>query len=166
MTLLPRLHTAPMAEWHIWKDLEVAEAKPRYYPFQGCKNPGYQVAVVTKFCTLAIKICGSSVWNSLQVTLLAPRIPRWRRQFRKICGNLIPIATQERLVHKGCSPYLRAAPAVANMKNQENADVSTEPSQNTAYNLPKFIKFWRCQQRQKEEPAINLTGLRTVVFCM
>jgi hypothetical protein len=41
---------------------------------QVCANPGFQVFVATKFCTVAPNVCGSSVWNFLHVTLLAFRI--------------------------------------------------------------------------------------------
>jgi hypothetical protein len=34
-------------------------------------NPRHQVSVATKFCTVAPNVCGSSVWNLLQVILLA-----------------------------------------------------------------------------------------------
>jgi hypothetical protein len=45
---------------------------------KGCTNPGCQVARATKFCTVAPDtcICGSSVWNVLHVTHLAPRTLR------------------------------------------------------------------------------------------
>ena len=39
---------------------------------QGCQNPGSQVAVVNKFCTVAPNICGFSTSKSLYVTLLVP----------------------------------------------------------------------------------------------
>jgi len=41
-----------------------------------CTNPGCQVAMVTGFCMLAPNVCGSSVWNFLHVTCLAPGILR------------------------------------------------------------------------------------------
>jgi hypothetical protein len=43
---------------------------------QGCTNPGHQVIRSTKICTAAPNMCGSSVWNLLHVTFLAPRILR------------------------------------------------------------------------------------------
>ena len=43
---------------------------------QGHKNPARQVAVATWFCTVALTICGHSVWNKRYVILLAPRILR------------------------------------------------------------------------------------------
>jgi len=39
---------------------------------RGCTHPRRQVAVATKLCTVAPNICGSSVWNLLQITLLTP----------------------------------------------------------------------------------------------
>ena len=56
---------------------------------QGCANPGIQVAVATKFSTVAPIICGFSALNSLHVTLLAPRILRWLLEFWKICAPLL-----------------------------------------------------------------------------
>jgi len=44
---------------------------------QRCTNPGRQVAVETKFCTMAPNIFGSSVWNLFYVTLLEPIILKW-----------------------------------------------------------------------------------------
>ena len=48
---------------------------------QGCTNPWRQVAVTTKCCTVALNICGFSVWNLLHVTPLAPRIFWWLLDF-------------------------------------------------------------------------------------
>jgi len=56
---------------------------------QGCTNPGDQVTVVTKFCTVASNICGPSVWYLLHVTLLAPTILRWLLDFWRICATLL-----------------------------------------------------------------------------
>ena len=42
---------------------------------QVCTNPGRQVAMATKFFTP--DICGSSVWNLLNVILLVPDVLRW-----------------------------------------------------------------------------------------
>jgi hypothetical protein len=55
---------------------------------QGRTNPGRQVAVATKFCTVIPSICGSSVWNFFHVTLLAPRILTWLFDFSKISAPL------------------------------------------------------------------------------
>jgi len=41
---------------------------------QGCTNHMNQVAMVTKFCAMSPNICGSSVWNLFDVTLLVPMI--------------------------------------------------------------------------------------------
>jgi len=42
---------------------------------QECTNPGRQVAMATKFFTP--DICGSSVWNLLNVIFLAPEVLRY-----------------------------------------------------------------------------------------
>ena len=56
---------------------------------QGYTNPGRQVTRTTKFCAVAPNIFGSSVWNLLHVTILAPRILRWLLNFKKnICDSL------------------------------------------------------------------------------
>jgi hypothetical protein len=44
---------------------------------QGYTNPGHQIAQETQFCVVTPNICGSSVWNFLYITLLAPRILMW-----------------------------------------------------------------------------------------
>jgi hypothetical protein len=44
---------------------------------QRCTQPGRQVAMAVKFCTVASDICDDSMWNLLHVTLLASRIFRW-----------------------------------------------------------------------------------------
>jgi hypothetical protein len=43
---------------------------------QGCTNNGCQVGEETKFCMMTLNICGSSGWNLLHVTFLAPRVLR------------------------------------------------------------------------------------------
>jgi hypothetical protein len=55
---------------------------------QVCTNPGLQVTRATKFCTVVPNTCGSSAWNLLHVTLLAPRILRWFLVFWKIFAPL------------------------------------------------------------------------------
>jgi hypothetical protein len=55
---------------------------------QECTNSGRQVAVEIVFCTMTPKICGSSVWIELHVSLLAPPILRWCLDFCKTCGSL------------------------------------------------------------------------------
>jgi hypothetical protein len=55
---------------------------------QGRTNLGRQVTVATKSCVVAPNICGSSVWNLLQVPLLTPRILRLLLRFWKICAPL------------------------------------------------------------------------------
>ena len=52
-------------------------------------NPGHQLTMATKFCTIVPNICRSSVWNLLHVTLLAPRIWRCLLGFWKICVPLL-----------------------------------------------------------------------------
>jgi hypothetical protein len=59
---------------------------------QECTNPGWQVTVATKFCTVAPNICGSSVWNLLYVICLAPIILRWPLDFWKTKVALIHTA--------------------------------------------------------------------------
>jgi hypothetical protein len=44
---------------------------------QCCTNIVCQVTQATKICVVAPNVCGSSVWNLLYFTLLAPRILRW-----------------------------------------------------------------------------------------
>jgi len=41
---------------------------------------------VTKFCEVVPNICGSSLWNMLNVTLLAPKTFRWLLDFWKLCA--------------------------------------------------------------------------------
>lgn len=57
--------------------------------YQGCTNPGRQVAVATDFYMVATNICGSSAWNLIFVTFLAPKIVRWLTPFWKICAPLV-----------------------------------------------------------------------------
>ena len=45
-----------------------------FWDVQACTNSGPQVVMATAFCTGAPNVCGSSVWNQLHVTLLAPII--------------------------------------------------------------------------------------------
>jgi len=46
-----------------------------------CTNPGRQVTRVTKLVMVASNVCVSPVWNSLSVTVLAPRILSWILDF-------------------------------------------------------------------------------------
>jgi len=46
-------------------------------------------SVVTKFCMVVPCTCGSSVWCSLHVTVLEPRIWRLRLRLQKICAHLL-----------------------------------------------------------------------------
>ena len=57
-------------------------ARPRHHknlatPLHECINPGRQVARATEFFTVVHTICGSSVCNLLNVTLLVSKIYRW-----------------------------------------------------------------------------------------
>ena len=53
------------------------------------KYEGSSVVESIPRLTMAPKICGSSVWNLLLVTLLALRILRWLLEFWKICTPLL-----------------------------------------------------------------------------
>jgi hypothetical protein len=53
-------------------------------PHQRCTNQRRQVALETQFCSVAPKICVSSVWNLLLVTLLAPSLLRLLLDFWNI----------------------------------------------------------------------------------
>lgn len=44
--------------------------------------------MATKFCTVARRLCGSSVLNLLRVTIWAPLILTWLQDFWKICACL------------------------------------------------------------------------------
>jgi hypothetical protein len=48
---------------------------------RGTKNPGRQVTVATKFCSVTTNMCGYSVHNVLNVTHLTPRILMWLLDF-------------------------------------------------------------------------------------
>ena len=56
---------------------------------QGCTNPGRQVAVATKLRTVARNVCGSSLWNLLHLTLLAPS-----GEFAHLCVNKFAVHSQ------------------------------------------------------------------------
>ena len=55
----------------------------------GCTIHTCQITVVTKFCMVVPYNCGSSVWCSLHVTVLQPRIWRLSLRFQKICAHLL-----------------------------------------------------------------------------
>ena len=57
------------------------------YVQQGCTNPGSRVTLTNKFYTVAPDIYGSSVWNLLRVTVLAPIILMWLLNIRKTCTH-------------------------------------------------------------------------------
>jgi hypothetical protein len=51
-------------------------------------NPGRQVAMATKFCTMAPNICQSLEWNLHNVKFLAFRILRWLVDFwENLCNS-------------------------------------------------------------------------------
>jgi len=54
----------------------------------GSANSSRQVAVATKFYTVASDIFGSLVWGVFHVTILAPRILRWPSHILRICVPL------------------------------------------------------------------------------
>jgi hypothetical protein len=56
---------------------------------QGCTNPGRQVAVATKLRTVERNVCGSSLWNLLHLTLLAPS-----GEFARLCVNKFVVHSQ------------------------------------------------------------------------
>jgi len=59
------------------------------YVEQSCTNPGCQVIWTAKFFMVAPNICGSPVWNVLQVALLVLRTLKWHLDIWKICALLI-----------------------------------------------------------------------------
>jgi hypothetical protein len=62
---------------------------------QECINLRSHVAWLTKFCTVASNICGSSVWNLLLVTLLASRILGWLLDFQKFVHPYMKCVSNE-----------------------------------------------------------------------
>jgi hypothetical protein len=58
---------------------------PKIQIMQECTNPGLQVALDTKFCTVTPNIPFSSVSNLMHVTLLPPLILEWLVSFWKVC---------------------------------------------------------------------------------
>jgi len=73
--------TTSLALLHEATDLTVRRVKMRR---GGGINPSRQVAVATKFYTVANNISGSSVWN----VLLASRMLRWFLDFWESCAPL------------------------------------------------------------------------------
>jgi len=60
------------------------DVMPKRLLVQRCTNPGQQVAMKTKFCTIAPNARGPSMWNSPHVTF-------WRLEFwgcSKVFGKL------------------------------------------------------------------------------
>ena len=66
----------PAACWYICNGLD-----------EGCTNVRRQVLEASKFRTMALNICASSVWNLVHVGLLGPRVLVWPLNFEK-CGSL------------------------------------------------------------------------------
>ena len=59
---------------------------------QAVTNPGHQTTARTSCFTTALNSCGPSLWNSIHVTLVAPRILRRLEDFGSICkGTTIPL---------------------------------------------------------------------------
>jgi hypothetical protein len=80
---------------------------------QGRTNCGRQVAVGTKFCTVAPNICGSSARNLLHIILLTPIILRWLRDFwnmyTHVCTWLYThVCTPGLQILKACKVYFSA----------------------------------------------------------
>jgi hypothetical protein len=61
-------------------------------------KPGVHKSQETKFCMVTAKIPGSSVWNLIHLTFLAPRILMWLLDFWKICTPLVETITHVRLM--------------------------------------------------------------------
>jgi hypothetical protein len=53
---------------------QISVAKSHLRDEQGCTDLGCQVVIVTTFCMVVPSICGSSVWNLLDVTCPVPRV--------------------------------------------------------------------------------------------
>ena len=53
-----------------------------------CTYPKGQVPRVIKYCTVVLNICWCSVWNLIQIPVLAPWILRTLLDFWKICVSL------------------------------------------------------------------------------
>lgn len=56
----------------------------KYTSERGLTNLGHQIAWATKFCAMTPNVVGSSEWNWLHVTLLAPINWRWRPYVWKV----------------------------------------------------------------------------------
>jgi len=55
-----------------------------YSLLQGCRNPGHQLTMVNKFCSVAPSTC-----NLLHLNFLMSSILRWHLDFWKICAPLV-----------------------------------------------------------------------------
>jgi hypothetical protein len=54
---------------------------------QGYTNFGREVLITTVFCTVALNLLGSSLWNWLHVTFPASVILKWLLDYWKFCGT-------------------------------------------------------------------------------
>ena len=67
-----------------------------------CTNPKGQVPRLIKFCTVVLNICGCSVWNLLQVPVLAPSILRTLLDFWQIYVSLCKFRKLVTKIMKSC----------------------------------------------------------------
>ena len=68
------LHLRPRSHWDRHRASYIEDSSSQIDRLgQGCTNPGHQVTVATIFRKASPNIHGSSVWNLLLLTLLAPR---------------------------------------------------------------------------------------------
>lgn len=108
---------------------------------QGCRNPGRQVVVLTKFCTVAShNICWSSEWNLLHVTFLASRILRCLLDFWRICAALIRPTLNHIRSSYFCSIHLRYRSPHVHLRIPRNVFVS-DSRINFLMHFPSFIPF-------------------------
>jgi len=82
-----------------------------FFPFvtlstsdQAYTNLRCQAGIATRFCGVVPNICGSSAWNLLQVTTMAPRIFRWSSTVIKLCTLVsdctVLMMTSNKGIHK------------------------------------------------------------------
>ena len=108
---------------------------------QGCKSPGWQVAVLTKFCTVAShNICWSPVWNLLHVTPLASRTLRCLIEFWRICATLIRPMLNDTCSSYFCSIRLRHRSPHIHLRLPRNVLVSSSRIKFRMHS-PSFIPF-------------------------
>jgi hypothetical protein len=63
-------------------------------------NPKHQITTVTTFCTVVPNINESSLWNSFQVTLLAPRTFGQLLDFWNICATMLTLCRNVNILHR------------------------------------------------------------------